>query len=138
MADSDWAVAGPGAVDYAGVPDAICSQPPIGTGGLSEHEARETAAIDVYISSFTPMKYSLSGRDEKTIMKVIVDRKTDRVLGAHMIGPSVGEMIHEIVTIMEFGGSSEDIARTCHAHPTFSEAVKEAAMAAAGTGPIHS
>ena len=62
-------------------------------------------------------------------VKILADSKTDKVLGVHMIGPHAGEMIAEISLAMEFGASSEDIARTCHAHPTFSEAIKEAALA---------
>jgi dihydrolipoamide dehydrogenase len=61
--------------------------------------------------------------------KVLADAKTDRVLGVHIVGPNAGEMIHEAAVLMEFSGSSEDLARTCHAHPTLSEAVKEAALA---------
>ncbi len=62
-------------------------------------------------------------------VKIIADAKTDRVLGVHIIGPDAGTLIHEACVVMEFGGSSEDIARTCHAHPTLNEAVKEAALA---------
>ena len=69
-------------------------------------------------------------------MKILADAETDKVLGAHMIGAGVGEMIHEAAVLMEFGGSSEDLARTCHAHPTLSEAVREAAMATYDK-PIH-
>ena len=69
-------------------------------------------------------------------MKVIADKDTDRVLGVHMLGAGVGEMIHEAAVLMEFGGSAEDLARTCHAHPTMSEAVKEAALAV-DKRPIH-
>ena len=61
-------------------------------------------------------------------VKILADEKTDKILGVHMIGPHVGEIIGEVAVAMEFGASSEDIARTCHAHPTFSEAVKEAAL----------
>ncbi len=63
-------------------------------------------------------------------MKVLADAKTDRVLGVHIIGPDAGNMIAEAAVLMEFGGSAEDLARTCHAHPTLSEAIKEAALAA--------
>ena len=70
-------------------------------------------------------------------VKILADAKTDRILGAHMIGPMVGDLIHEICVGMEFGAAAEDIARTCHAHPTYSEAVREAALAC-GDGPIHS
>ncbi|HKH95002.1 MAG TPA: dihydrolipoyl dehydrogenase, partial [Beijerinckiaceae bacterium] len=62
-------------------------------------------------------------------VKILADAATDRVLGVHIVGPEAGEMIHEAAVLMEFGGSAEDLARTCHAHPTRSEAVKEAAMA---------
>ena len=69
-------------------------------------------------------------------VKILADRETDRVLGAHIIGPAAGELIHEICVGMEFGAAAEDIALTCHAHPTFSEAVREAALAC-GDGAIH-
>ena len=62
-------------------------------------------------------------------VKILADQKTDRVLGVHIVGHGAGELIHEAAVLMEFGGSSEDLARTCHAHPTMSEAVKEAALA---------
>ena len=62
-------------------------------------------------------------------MKILADGKTDRVLGVHIVGPDAGNLIHEAVIAMEFGGSAEDIARSCHAHPTLNEAVKEAALA---------
>ena len=69
-------------------------------------------------------------------VKIIVDAKSDRILGVHIIGPSAGDLIHEVCVAMEFGASSEDLARTCHAHPTFSEAIREAALAC-GDGAIH-
>ena len=70
--------------------------------------------------------------DTRGLVKILADRKTDRILGVHMIGPMVSELITEGVVAMEFGASSEDIARICHAHPTLSEAVKEAALAVDG------
>ena len=70
--------------------------------------------------------------DAEGLVKFITDANTDKILGAHIMGPSAGEMIHEAALAMEYGASSEDIARTCHGHPTLSEAVKEAAMAAHG------
>ena len=70
-------------------------------------------------------------------MKLVVDAETDRILGCSIIGPGAGDMIHEICVAMEFGASAEDIALTCHAHPTYSEAVREAALAC-GDGAIHS
>ncbi|MEM8742313.1 MAG: dihydrolipoyl dehydrogenase, partial [Pseudomonadota bacterium] len=70
-------------------------------------------------------------------VKILADAETDRILGAHILGPAAGDLIHEICVGMEFGAAAEDIARTCHAHPTYSEAVREAALAC-GDGPIHS
>ncbi len=70
-------------------------------------------------------------RHTEGFVKILADAATDRVLGVHIVGFGAGEMIHEAVVLMEFGGSAEDLARTCHAHPTMSEAVKEAAMAVA-------
>jgi dihydrolipoamide dehydrogenase len=69
-------------------------------------------------------------------VKVLADKETDRVLGVHVIGPMAGDLIHEYCVAMEFGASAEDVARTCHAHPTFSEAMREAALAC-GIGAIH-
>ena len=92
---------------------------------------------------FKSGKFSFMGNGRaKTVfsssgfVKIIVDAKTDRILGVHIIGPSAGDLIHEVCVAMEFGASSEDLARTCHAHPTFSEAVREAALAC-GDGAIH-
>ena len=70
-------------------------------------------------------------RHTEGFVKILADAATDRVLGGHIVGFGAGEMIHEIVVLMEFGGSAEDLARSCHAHPTMSEAIKEAAMAVA-------
>ena len=70
-------------------------------------------------------------------VKILADKETDRILGAHIIGPAAGDLIHEVCVAMEFGASAEDLALTCHAHPTYSEAVREAALAC-GDGPIHS
>ena len=74
---------------------------------------------------------------EGGFVKIIADKETDRILGAAIIGPAAGDMIHELCVAMEFGASAEDVALTCHAHPTYSEAVREAALAC-GDGPIHS
>ncbi len=75
-------------------------------------------------------------RQTEGFVKVLADAKTDRVLGVHILGPDAGNMIAEAAVLMEFGGSAEDLARTCHAHPTLSEAIKEAALAA-GKRAIH-
>ncbi|MCH8237545.1 MAG: glutathione-disulfide reductase [Proteobacteria bacterium] len=111
----------PTVVDYAGVPSAVFSQPAIGTVGLSEHEARETAAIDVYISSFTPMKYTLSGRDEKTMMKVIVDSDSDRVLGCHVVGLDAPEIIQGFALGLKCGATKAQFDATIGIHPTAGE-----------------
>ncbi|MFY8113094.1 MAG: dihydrolipoyl dehydrogenase, partial [Rhabdaerophilum sp.] len=78
---------------------------------------------------FTANGRARANRATDGFVKVLADKATDRVLGVHIIAAGAGEMIHEAAVLMEFGGSSEDLARTCHAHPTMSEAVKEAAMA---------
>ena len=75
--------------------------------------------------------------DTEGMVKFIADKKTDKILGAHIMGPNAGELIHECVLAMEYGASTEDIARSCHGHPTLSEAIKEAAMATYDK-PIHS
>ena len=69
-------------------------------------------------------------------MKILADTKTDRILGAHIIGPAAGDLIHELCMAMEFGAAAQDVALTCHAHPTYSEAIREAALAC-GDGSIH-
>jgi dihydrolipoamide dehydrogenase len=69
-------------------------------------------------------------------VKILADADTDRILGAHIVGPAAGDLIHELCMAMEFGAAAQDIALTCHAHPTYSEAIREAAMAC-GDGPIH-
>ena len=94
-----------------------------------EVDPLDVLAIDSLLSD-----EELLGRD--TVRRFVADKETDRILGCHIIGPSAGELIHEICVGMEFGASAEDIALTCHAHPTFSEAVREAALAC-GDGAIH-
>ena len=98
--------------------------------GKTEEELKE-AGVEYNVGkfAFTANGRARAMRKTDGLVKVLADKKTDRVLGVHMIGASVGEMIHEAAVLMEFGGSAEDLARTCHAHPTMSEAVKEAAMA---------
>ena len=125
-------------IDYNLVPGVVYTWPEVADVGAREEQLKEQS-IDYKVGKFPFMANSRAKANSFTdgFVKILTDAKTDKVLGAHIIGPAAGEMIHEIVIIMEFGGSAEDIARTCHAHPTFSEAVKEAAMDAAGTGPIH-
>ncbi len=121
--------AGPVGLDYAGVASAVFSQPPIGTVGLSEHEARARGGtkasagheVDVYASRFTPMKHTLSGRDEKTMMKLVVDRETDRVLGCHMVGLDAPEIIQGVAIALKCGATKAQFDATIGIHPTAAE-----------------
>ncbi|WP_407538152.1 dihydrolipoyl dehydrogenase [Deinococcus radiomollis] len=119
-----------GHVNYDTVPWVIYTTPEIAWAGLTE-QAAVAKGLNVKTGQFP---FSANGRalghgDTRGFVKVVADADTDRILGVHMVGPNVSEMIAEAVVIMEFGGSAEDLARTVHAHPTLSEAVKEAAMA---------
>ena len=116
----------PTAVDYPGVPSAVFSQPPIGTVGLTEAQAAELkggagGGIDVYVSRFTPMKYSLSGRDEKSLMKLVVERKTGRVLGLHMVGLDAPEIVQGFAVALRCGATKADFDATIGIHPTAAE-----------------
>jgi dihydrolipoamide dehydrogenase len=120
-------------VDFNTIPWVIYTSPEIAWVGQTEQQLKE-AGVDYRAGSFP---FTANGRaralgDTRGLVKIVADRKTDRILGVHMIGPMVSELISEAVTAMEFGASSEDIARICHAHPTLSEAVKEAALAVDG------
>ena len=122
-----------GHVDYDVIPGVIYTHPEVATVGLSEEQAREKG-LDVKIGKF-PFRANgraLASDSAEGFVKLVADAKTDRLLGAHIISPAAGELIQEAVSVMEFGGSSEDLARTVHAHPTLSEAVKEAALAVEG------
>lgn len=126
-----------GHVNYDVIPGVVYTQPEVASVGKTEEELK-AAGID-YIAGKFP--FTANGRaramnQSEGFVKFLADKKTDRVLGCHIVGFGAGEMIHEAAVLMEFGGSSEDLARTCHAHPTMSEAVREAAMATIGK-PIH-
>jgi len=109
-------------VDYENIPTCVFSQPNIGTVGLTEEEARDQyEQIDIYKSSFTPMKHTLSGDDEKTFMKLIVDKATNRVIGVHMVGPEAGEIMQGIGIAMKAGASKADFDKTIGIHPTTAE-----------------
>jgi glutathione reductase (NADPH) len=109
-------------VDHALIPTAVFSQPEIGTVGLTEALAREKfAKIDVYKTSFRPMKHTLSGRDERTLMKLVVDGDTDRVLGCHICGPDAGEMAQLLGISIRLGAKKSDFDATMAVHPTASE-----------------
>ncbi|MCP4072661.1 MAG: dihydrolipoyl dehydrogenase [Hyphomicrobiales bacterium] len=126
-----------GHVNYNVIPGVVYTQPEVASVGKTEEDLK--AAGTEYVTGKFP--FSANGRaramnHSEGFVKFIADKQTDRVLGVHIIGFGASEMIHEAAVLMEFGGSSEDLARTCHAHPTMSEAVREAAMAACGK-PIH-
>ena len=118
-----------GHVNYDTIPGVVYTKPEVASIGKTEEQLKEKN-IQYKIGKFSFMANSRAKAidDAEGFVKILADKKTDKVLGAHLIGPHAGELIAEIGVAMEFGASSEDIARTCHAHPTFSEAVKEAAL----------
>lgn len=120
-----------GHVNYDVIPSVVYTEPEVASVGKTEEELK-AAGIEYRVGKFP---FSANGRARAMLKtdgfaKILACAKTDKVLGGHILGFGAGEMIHEIAVLMEFGGSSEDLARTCHAHPTMSEAVKEAALAA--------
>ncbi|MER9489135.1 dihydrolipoyl dehydrogenase [Mesorhizobium sp. M0563] len=119
-----------GHVNYDVIPSVVYTTPEIASVGKTEEELKK-AGVDYKAGKFP---FSANGRARAMLhtdgfVKILADKASDRVLGVHIVGFGAGEMIHEAAVLMEFGGSSEDLARTCHAHPTMSEAVKEAALA---------
>lgn len=119
-----------GHVNYDVIPGVVYTMPEIASIGKTEEELKAAGiAYKVGKFPFTANGRARAMRHTDGFVKVLADATTDRVLGVHIIGVSAGELIAECAVLMEFGGSSEDLARTCHAHPTISEAVKEAAMA---------
>lgn len=118
-----------GHVNYDVIPGIIYTNPELAGVGLTEEQAKEKG-IDYRVGKF-PFRANgraLANEDPEGIVKFVADAKTDRILGGHVLQHLASELIAEIASVMEFGGSSEDLARTCHSHPTLSEAVKEAAM----------
>jgi dihydrolipoamide dehydrogenase len=126
-----------GHVNYDVIPGVVYTTPEVSSVGKTEEELKQAGVA--YTSGKFP--FTANGRSKVNqttdgFVKILADAKTDRVLGVHIVGREAGEMIHEAAVLMEFGGSSEDLARTCHAHPTRSEAIKEAALAV-GKRAIH-
>jgi dihydrolipoamide dehydrogenase len=126
-----------GHVNYDVIPGVVYTTPEVSAVGKTEEELKQAGVA--YTSGKFP--FTANGRSKvnqttEGFVKVLADAKTDRVLGVHIVGREAGEMIHEAAVLMEFGGSAEDLARTCHAHPTRSEAIKEAALAV-GKRAIH-
>jgi dihydrolipoamide dehydrogenase len=126
-----------GHVNYDVIPGVVYTTPEVSSVGKTEEELKQAGVA--YTSGKFP--FTANGRSKVNqttdgFVKILADAKTDRVLGVHIVGREAGEMIHEAAVLMEFGGSAEDLARTCHAHPTRSEAIKEAALAI-GKRAIH-
>jgi len=119
-----------GHVNYGIIPGVVYTYPEVASVGKTEDELKDEGVA--YRSGSFPFMANGRAKANQTtdgFVKVLADAKTDQVLGVHILGPQAGELIHECAVLMEFGGSAEDLARTCHAHPTLSEAVKEAALA---------
>ncbi|KAL3895284.1 MAG: hypothetical protein SGCHY_004799 [Lobulomycetales sp.] len=126
-------VHGHGHVNYAAIPSVVYTHPEVAWVGLTEQEARDKLAAEGKKVKVGKFPFSANSRaktndDTEGFVKIVADAETDRMLGAHIIGPNAGEMISEAVLAVEYGASTEDIGRTCHAHPTLSEAFKEACM----------
>jgi glutathione reductase (NADPH) len=112
----------PTPVDHAFVPTAVFSQPEIGTVGMTEHDALARGhAIDVFKSSFRPLKNTLSGRDERALFKLIVDSRDDRVLGCHIFGPEAAEIIQVVAVAMKMGATKANFDTTIALHPSAAE-----------------
>jgi glutathione reductase (NADPH) len=112
----------PTAVDHHSVPHAVFSQPPVSVVGLTEEAARLIhGAVDIYRSSFRPLKHTLSGRDEKTMMKLVVERASQRVLGAHMVGLDAPEIIQTLAIAVKMGATKQQFDQTVAIHPTAAE-----------------
>lgn len=126
-----------GHTNYDVIPSVVYTSPEVASLGKTEEELKQAGvAYTVGKFPFTANARTKVNQTTDGFVKILADAKTDRVLGAHIVGAEAGEMIHECAVLMEFGGSTEDLARTCHAHPTRSEAVKEAALAV-GKRAIH-
>ncbi len=127
-----------GHVNYEVIPGVVYTSPEVANVGKSEEQLKaEGRAYKVGKFPFLANGRAKANFVTEGFVKILADANTDRILGCHVIGPAAGDLIHEVCVAMEFGASAEDLARTCHAHPTFSEAMREAALAC-GDGPIHS
>ena len=126
-----------GHVNYDVIPGVIYTSPEVASVGKTEAELKDAGrAYKVGKFSFMGNARAKAVFQGEGFVKILADKETDRILGVHIIGPGAGDLIHEACVAMEFGAAAEDLARTCHAHPTFSEAVREAALAC-GDGAIH-
>jgi len=121
-----------GQVNHDVIPNVVYTYPEIASVGKSEEELKEAGiAYNVGKFPFSANPRARVNLETEGFVKILADAKSDRVLGVHILGPDAGNMIAEAAVAMEFGAAAEDIARTCHAHPTLPEAVKEAALAVA-------
>ena len=126
-----------GHVDYNLVPGIVYTSPEVATLGKTEDDLIDNnIQYNKGVFPFSANSRARAINHTDGLVKMLTDKNTDKVLGVHIIGHEAGNLVHEVATAMSFGGSAEDIARTCHGHPTLNEAVKEAALAA-GTGAIH-
>ncbi|EEE36810.1 dihydrolipoyl dehydrogenase [Rhodobacteraceae bacterium KLH11] len=138
MAAAEQVAGKHGHVNYQVIPGVIYTWPEVANVGETEATLKEQGrAYKVGKFMFMGNGRAKANLAADGFVKILADKDTDRILGAHIIGPGAGDLIHEVCVAMEFGASAEDLALTCHAHPTYSEAVREAALAC-GDGPIHS
>ncbi len=138
MAAAEQVAGKHGHVNYGVIPGVIYTWPEVANVGETEATLKEAGrAYKVGKFMFMGNGRAKANFAADGFVKILADKDTDRILGAHIIGPAAGDLIHEVCVAMEFGASAEDLALTCHAHPTYSEAVREAALAC-GDGPIHS
>ena len=138
MAVADVIAGKHGHVNYGVIPGVIYTAPEVASVGATEQDLK----ADGRAYKAGKFQFMANGRAKANFqsdgfVKILADKETDRILGCHIVGPSAGDLIHEVCVAMEFGASAEDLALTCHAHPTYSEAVREAALAC-GQGAIHS
>ena len=108
-------------IDYDNIPSAVFSQPPVGVVGLTEMQARLRGQADVYSGRFRPLKHTLSGRDESTMMKTVVDAGTDRVVGCHMVGADAPEIVQGLAIALKCGATKAHFDQTIGIHPTAAE-----------------
>ena len=126
-----------GHVNYSVIPGVVYTSPEVSSVGATEEQLKEQGrAYKVGKFPFMGNARAKAVFQAEGFVKILADATTDRILGAHIIGPGAGDLIHEVCVAMEFGASAQDLALTCHAHPTYSEAVREAALAC-GDGAIH-
>jgi dihydrolipoamide dehydrogenase len=130
VAVAEWIAGKPGHINWDLVPGVVYTDPEVASVGLGEDQAKAAGiAVNIGRFNFAANGRAIAADATEGYVKIIADAKTDKILGAQILGRNAGELISEIVTHMEYGGSAEDLARTIHAHPTMSEAVKEAALA---------